>query len=57
MLTKDDLIKDRDALVTQINQIQGALSYVNQRIAFCEKAEADEKAKEDGKAKVEQEAQ
>ena len=49
MLTKDDLLKDRDALVAQANQIQGALSYVNQRISCCEKAEADEKAKADGK--------
>ena len=52
MLTKADLIKARDALIGQVNQLQGALSYVNQRIAFCEKAEADEKAKEDGKVKA-----
>lgn len=50
MLSKDDLIKDRDGLLAQANHIQGALSYVTQRLAMLDKAEAEAEREKNGKA-------
>jgi len=48
MLTLDDLIRDRDNLIVQIQQYQGALGYIKQKISMLSKATA---AKENGKTK------
>lgn len=48
MITRDDLIRDRDGLTAQANQIQGALAYVNQRLALMDKEEAESNGKTKG---------
>ena len=47
MITHEELERDRQDVINQLNRLQGALSYVNQKIAAMDKLKKEEEEKEE----------
>ena len=44
-VTKEELLRDKDQIIAQLQQLQGALAYVQQKIAAIEKLDEGKNSK------------